>query len=436
MRRIRLGGQGVRMWTPPMQRAETKPPKRKAITGWTKGAAQRNRAFLMSVDPFALSRDLGFAVTLTLGATPVSAAVWGDIIHRFLTTLRRCGMIRYHWVTEWTRKGRPHLHLTFFLKGRAPIAPSPEKFTYSQPVASPLQLMKARASGDWSFLKPILRHGVVDKVIGPRLNQKFIWTPSSVSDWFTDWIVADAVFTAWQRACNPIPCHHYAQHVERIEALSGWQAYVAKHCARGINHYQRLATVLPERWTSSGRLWGKGGDWPARSDNLELDAISYFRLRRVIRKWLLAKASVNAGHAFGRKSEQARHDLRYLRKAGSKLRIESSRQQDKQYLSSVLGLSSFIPRDLIDMLLVWAIDHPNAVLIDADTGEVHTNNEASDKAILDRYGMLAARPAGRGRGGHTPARRARPLIILPYLNKHHNRADSGVCYAGPFCRSR
>lgn len=296
-------------------------------------------------------------------------------------------MIRYHWVTEWTKKGRPHLHLTFFLKGRAPIAPVPEKFSGSLPFAPPLRLMQTRASGDWSFFEPILRGGVVEKVIGPHLNQKFIWTPSSVSDWFTDWIVADAVFAAWQRACHPIPRHHYAQHIERIEALSGWQAYVAKHCARGVNHYQRLAKVLPDGWTSSGRLWGKGGDWPTLSDNLEMDDTSYFRLRRAIRKWLLAKASFNAARSFGRKQEQARHDLKYLRKAGSKRQDDSSKQQDKKTLSSVYGLSSFIPRDLIDMLLIWAVDHPNAVLIDADTGEVHTRNEASDKAILDQLGM-------------------------------------------------
>jgi hypothetical protein len=39
------------------------------------------------------------------------------------------------------------------------------------------------------------------------------------------------------------------------------------------------------------------------------------------------------------------------------------------------------------VLLVWAIDHPRAVLINADTGEVHTSNDASDKAIMDHHGF-------------------------------------------------
>ncbi len=387
MRRVQLGGQGVRMWTPPLKRAETTPPKREKITGWTKGAAQRNRAFLMSVDPTILAHDLGYAVTLTLGATPLSAKIWGEIIHRFLVTLRRCGMIRYHWVTEWTKKGRPHLHLTFFLKGREPLAPDKDALTM---VSSDehLRAMKIRADGLWHFApKECFSNDMPVKIIGPRWRQKEVKERCPTSMWATDWIVASAVFRAWERAAAPLPCNDKAVHVERIEALSGWQAYVAKHCARGIGHYQRLATVLPEGWTSSGRLWGKGGDWPSRSDNLQLDDTSFFRLRRVVRKWLLAKASFNAARAFGRKQELARKELKYLRKAGSKRQAETEKQKDKKTLSSVFGLSSFMPRDLGDVMLIWAIDHPDAVLIDTDTGEVHTSNEASDKAIMDQHGF-------------------------------------------------
>lgn len=382
MRRIRLGGQGVSMWTPPMLRSVTVPPKRKAIAGWTKGAAQRNRAFLMSVDPVALSCDLGYAVTLTLGATPISAQVWGDINHRLLVTLRRLGVIRYHWVTEWTQKGRPHLHLTFFLKGRSPVAPSPEKFDFDLPVAPPIELMKARASGSWSFLRPILRTGTPYKVIGPKLNQKPRADPIPVSDWFTDWIVADAVFAAWERAADPLPCHVKAQHIERIDAIHGWSAYVAKHCARGVNHYQRLKAVLPATWTSSGRLWGKGGDWPARSETLTLDNVSYYRLRRAIRKWLRAKAAHNAAHAFGRKRELALRDLKHLKRAGQRQPSDAKQKRGQKALSSVYGLSSFIPRDLVDLLLIWAVDHRGAVLVDNETGEVHSFGPEADRAIL------------------------------------------------------
>lgn len=171
MRRVQLGGQGVRMWTPPLQRAETTPPKREKITGWTKGAAQRNRAFLISADPTLLAHDLGYAVTLTLGATPLSAEIWGEIIHRFLVTLRRCGMIRYHWVTEWTKKGRPHLHLTFFLKGREPILPDTDRIFDDTP-ASTFAAMRNRASGPWQFIKKPWLDRYFFKVIGPFMRTK------------------------------------------------------------------------------------------------------------------------------------------------------------------------------------------------------------------------------------------------------------------------
>jgi hypothetical protein len=380
MRRIRLGGQGVSMWTPAPRRAETTPPKRKEIAGWTKGAAQRNRAFLMSVDPTLLSRDLGYAVTLTIGETPSSAAIWAKMIHHLLVTLGRLGVIRYHWITEWTKKGRPHLHLTFFLQGCEPVIPY-SGFFPSFPSKDYFGFMKARAAGDWWFASDG-EQLVRTKVIGPYLRQKRVARGCSHSLWFTDMIVANAIYVAWKHIVAPLPFSDRAMHIERIEALSGWSAYVAKHCARGIDHYQRTASVLPEGWTSSGRLWGKGGDWPVRSDNLELDDTSYFRLRRVVRKWLLAKTRFNAAQAFGRKQDMARNDLKYLRKQGKRLLGANGTRQDPKNMSSVLGLSSFVPRDLIDVLLVWAIDHAEAVLIDVSTGEVHTRNDASDAAIL------------------------------------------------------
>lgn len=384
MRRVRLGGQGISMWTPPMQRADTVPPKRTKISGWTKGAARRNRAFLMSIDPLALSHDLGYAVTLTLGATPISAAIWASMIHRFLTTLRRCGMIRYHWVTEWTKKGRPHLHLTFFLKGRAPIPPVPEKFSVDLPVAPPLELMKTRAAGAWSFYRPLLRQGTPYKIIGPNLHQKPTFALTPVSDWFTDWVITDAVHMAWERACHPLPCHRFAQHVERITAVSGWHAYVAKHCARGVEHYQRIAAGLPDGWTSSGRLWGKGGDWPICSDTLELDDTSFFRLRRAVRRWLRAKAAFKTKRGSGIYKELAQKELRYLRRSTPKPTSDTEEKRDPRKLSSVYGLTSFIPRDLLDMLLIWAMDHPDAVLIDVETSEVFGRGAAADRAIIDQ----------------------------------------------------
>jgi hypothetical protein len=53
-----------------------------------------------------------------------------------------------------------------------------------------------------------------------------------------------------------------AQHVEPVFDVSGWLKYVAKHSARGVDHYQRESP--PPGWETTGRLWGRsrGDSWP------------------------------------------------------------------------------------------------------------------------------------------------------------------------------
>lgn len=384
MRRINLGGQGVTMWTPPIARADTVPPPRKAISGWTPNAARRNRAFLLTVDPFGLSRDLGYAVTLTLGATPINAEIWRKIVHRFLIALRRLGVIRYHWVVEWTKKGRPHLHLTIYFQGMAPILLR-DDLGMLRAGQSHIKAVRERAAGPWVPLSNIfgLREGIFFKVIGPNNQQKKVKHRIAGCDYLTDFSVANAILLAWQRAAAPIPCNPKAQHIERIEGVSGWHVYVAKHCARGVDHYQRAAMMMPPSWTSSGRLWGEGGDWPQRSEDLEIDDTSYFRLRRALRRWLRAKAAQKIATTSGRVQDAARRELRYLRRSGVRRGSNDTDGQKQKKLSSVLAFRTFAPRELVDLLLVWAIGHQDAVLIDLDTGEVFGDGAAADRAILD-----------------------------------------------------
>lgn len=87
----------------------TPPPPRSAINGWSVSASRRNAGFLMSVDPSSLN-GFGMALSLTLKECPLSSKVWHSLIDGFLKRLRRMSMIRYHWVTEWQRRGVPHLH--------------------------------------------------------------------------------------------------------------------------------------------------------------------------------------------------------------------------------------------------------------------------------------------------------------------------------------
>lgn len=85
------------------------PPKRGVTTGWSSGSARRNMKFLRSVDSERLPRR-AFAYTLTVRDLPASAAILRNYIKRVRQWLYRRGAKSDHWVIEWTKKGRPHVH--------------------------------------------------------------------------------------------------------------------------------------------------------------------------------------------------------------------------------------------------------------------------------------------------------------------------------------
>lgn len=64
-----------------------------------------------------------------------------------------------------------------------------------------------------------------------------------------------------------------AQHAEAVWGAVGWLAYLAKHTARGVGHYQRQG--VPPGWERTGRLWGFNGPWP-RQDALRAEVTPEF----------------------------------------------------------------------------------------------------------------------------------------------------------------
>ena len=83
--------------------------KRGEVQGWSLGATRRNTEFLMSVIEDRLT-GAGVALTLTLRDCPPSAQAWHKLRRAWIERMRRAGMVRLHWVTEWQRRGVPHLH--------------------------------------------------------------------------------------------------------------------------------------------------------------------------------------------------------------------------------------------------------------------------------------------------------------------------------------
>lgn len=92
------------------------PEKRGEVKGWTKGAANRQRKALFSVDAGALTGE-GWAITLTLRTLP-SSEEWGRIRRAWQARVERThGFIRMHWVVEWQERGHPHLHVAVYGEG-------------------------------------------------------------------------------------------------------------------------------------------------------------------------------------------------------------------------------------------------------------------------------------------------------------------------------
>lgn len=79
------------------------------VGGWSLGATRRNTEFLYSIREDQLD-GVGFAVTLTLRECPPDAAAWHRLRRAWEMRVSRAGMVRLHWVTEWQRRGVPHLH--------------------------------------------------------------------------------------------------------------------------------------------------------------------------------------------------------------------------------------------------------------------------------------------------------------------------------------
>lgn len=247
MRALKLYLHGATMGTPPSQNSHTR-SKRGEVGGWSSAATRRNVAFLRSVEPDSLDHFpsigslVGFALTLTLRDCPPSADTWHTLRRKFLKRIERMGLIRSHWVTEWQRRGVPHLHGAFWF----PVAGNTD-----------LNLLSA------------------------------------------------TIISHWLAVASPYGVSFRAQHCTVIHDAVGWFQYVAKHAARGVKHYQRSSENIPDAWKKTGRMWGHTGSWDTRDPiNLKLSNDVYYRLRRLVRSWRIADAR-SSGDPFRIKSARS-----------------------------------------------------------------------------------------------------------------------------------
>lgn len=100
---------------PPQDPNKDRPAKRGACAGWTPASTRNNVAFLRSVRCESLD-GYGYAITLTVKDCPEDPGEWKRLREAVVARLRRSGLIRMHWVTEWQRRGVPHLHAAIWTR--------------------------------------------------------------------------------------------------------------------------------------------------------------------------------------------------------------------------------------------------------------------------------------------------------------------------------
>lgn len=167
---------------------------------------RRQIVWLWSVLPDRLGRD-GWAVTLTTGGTPDSAASWTAARKMFLHRMAREGVHQHHWVTEWTAKGRPHLHLSMF-------------------------------------------GGSMDDYRPTQLDTLALVHWLQVCDHF-----------GWDATPE-------AQHITPITGATGWMEYVSKHAARGsLTISVRVHPRAGKRPANCGARVGTGRQKPLMRSN-------------------------------------------------------------------------------------------------------------------------------------------------------------------------
>lgn len=229
-------------------RKSAPPPIRTKNKGWTKHAAMRNRAFLWSVVPEQLN-GFGFSVTHTVLECP-TPHLWQKWVTSYLMNCRkRWPLTRYHLVTEWQKRGMPHLHMAVWFHGldrschgsrKAGLAGSGPNGSIIEGIDIPLET---------DLIKLWLKIAAAGK-------------PARVS-----------------QDVKPIT----------TDDAGHWLQYLAKHAVRGVSNYQRSSENIPAAWKgATGRVWRKGGDWPVEN-RVEVHGLSKseeYQYRRIFCRYL------------------------------------------------------------------------------------------------------------------------------------------------------
>lgn len=307
---IKLNLHGVTAGTPPPPSEHLRGEK-KELSGWSPRSSRSNVAFLRSVDFTMLIDDNGealegLALTLTVRDCPPTHEHWSTLRNTFFKRLRRLRLVSGHWVTEWQKRGVPHLHGAFY---------------YPAGTLTP------------EFLKFILSAWVdISKEYNPSLRSQYATRIHDALGWL----------------------QYTAKHLAR-----GFNHY-----------QRSSENVPEEWLKKTGRIWGKIGNWPTSETlELNVNSEEYFRFRRIVRSWRIAEHRENL-HKYARekaipdldfilrsvpysdflkvKESAIQYALKNCCKFQKKLVLSARKMLTckNKKLSSVRGISEWIPEEL------------------------------------------------------------------------------------------
>lgn len=280
------------------------PKERGEIKGWSVGSAKRNMDFLKSIYIPDLD-GVALAITLTVKEIPHSHHEWSYLQKQLLQQLRKWSLVRAHWVTEWTKRNVPHLHIT-------------------------------------AFFDP----DYIEECPNIAINIEQYWLKIT-------------------RHLKTLP---RGQHVAMMDADAGWFQYVSKHASRGHAHYQREKGNIPKTWHKTGKLWGKSGEWPIVKETFMVDRKTFWRLRRKIKNWLRVTAQAELVRAQGMRNGKRRDSsIKTAKRRISYLNQSLKRNERK--ISEVRGINEWIPFDVIEGFISELAEFDGAIIEVPETQE-------------------------------------------------------------------
>lgn len=137
---------------------------------------------------------------------------------------------------------------------------------------------------------------------------------------------------------NPFRPGRPQQVANPIYDAVGWGQYVAKHAARGVQHYQRSPENIPEAWQGkTGRMWGYRGVWPVDAPvRLEMEGKGgdggWYAFRRLVRSYGVSQAHLKGDRA-------------------AKVYAKAMLKANDRKLAEVRGVSSWVPKAVVEQLV-------------------------------------------------------------------------------------